>query len=99
MHIHDSTPLFHCIRPIAGQGGGMDTDAARWLERSRLSEAQLGDASLNVLFPHVPQCGVDVPSSPGSPLWGVVDLPRFSGQSSAWCSSGLHRVGTYQAIR
>jgi hypothetical protein len=51
MHIHDSTPLFHCIRPIADQGGGMAADAARWLERSRLSEAQLGDASLNVLFP------------------------------------------------
>lgn len=51
MHIHDSTPLFHCIRPIADQGGGMAADAARWLERSRRSEAQLGDASLNVLFP------------------------------------------------
>jgi hypothetical protein len=51
----------------------MDADVPRCLERSGLSEAQLGDASLNVLFTMFrSSAGMPLhrPSPPGSPLCG-----------------------------
>ena len=72
MQVEEITLPAHYLRQIANQIESTGADARRWLAQSRLSEAQLDDAALNVPFPVFRQLILDALDITQEPALGLL---------------------------
>lgn len=72
MQVEEFTLPEYYLRQIASQIESTGADARRWLARSRLSEAQLDDAALNVPFPVFRQLILDALDITQEPALGLL---------------------------
>ncbi len=72
MQVEEFTLPVYYLRQIANQIESTGADAKRWLAQSRLSEAQLENAALNVPFPVFRQLILDALAITQEPALGLL---------------------------